>query len=311
MALLSQEKRAIAASNGMKQFSNIPPLSPMQEQLKQDIELLLPLCALVVFRQLVSKAYYAELREEKDQKKKKEKSSSWFGKWWKKESPKSTAKAPLTKNPLTETIAVDERVSDPKQQDYNFDFSLKSNEVSLSITSKSREVCEISVGCISHITYSPKGDLACSLNLMSLTVKDEISPQPLFPYLISSADTKLSTISKFNFSDSLANSKTSPLSISYSSKQSPKLNSLEVTALPLTLCWNPVCLSQLLSTMMTSPLKHELPPSEQMMLISRAEIREKYQTYRAAALSKKRKEWILLQKQDRKSIQPLTGKLKY
>ena len=306
-----------------------PPLSPAQEQVKHHIEFLLPLCALVEFRQLASTEHYDRLRvagppspnTASPSKKNKDgsKSSSWYGSWW--GGSKKAAKVHIEPFPEVE---VEERTtkaalsaSAPATSSYAVDLTLESNAATLSLTSSSIPVATMSLACTSQLTYLPDdGPMSCSLSMTCLSVKDEVTRQPVVPYLVtvavatptpaqplplhlSSSHTTETTTPTTSTMTSVSDvpAMKYPLAISYTLHHAKKQSSLVVSSLPLLFCWNPLCISQLLDMITLLPYHENLSEDQQLVLKRRAEVLQCFQRRRCVSLAQKKRHEAMAQTQ--------------
>jgi hypothetical protein len=346
IALLLQEKAASASKSSSeqkgKQPTIVPPLSSAQKKDKLDIEMLLPLCALIEFHQLASTQHYTQRRLERAEQevavaaatggtvaKKSGEKSSWFGSWWggsdggesksknkNKNKNKSTTEADVasssTSSPLhdeeSDMVVVEappRPVTSPAAASYALDLSVDSNAATISLTSASRPVATMAIACTSHVTYCPDGDVSCSLSMTCLTVKDEVTRQPVVQHLVSVAAHAAPYLSHAHdkerrgedFQTPPKQENPFPLAVSYTSHPAKKQSSLTVTSLPLIFCWNPLCVSQLLDLVTVLPYHENLSAEKQSALSRRAAILLRYQSYRNDTLARRKKQEAVRQAQ--------------
>jgi hypothetical protein len=285
------------------------PLSNQQMRSKLEIERLLPLCALVEFHQLASTQYYDELRALRASNvtggkspDKKDNKSSWFGSWWGNKKGDTRTEVVSEVTPSSSSIARKEVAAKSAVTSYSVDLAMNSNAATVFLTSSSIPIATLNVACTSNVSYRPTGDLSCTVSVTCLTVRDEVTSQPIMPDLISVASYPVSQDSH-NDKSRVDNDVQSdpelhgrfPLAVCFSSHPSKKHSSLNVTSLPLIFCWNPLCLSKLLD-MVNVPIYHEsLSHEKQMALIRRAKVFKTFQKFRKESLTRRKNQETITQ----------------
>jgi hypothetical protein len=317
----------LSAKEKQQKPLRMPHLTPSQVQEKHDIEHLLPLCALIVFHHLASNKYHEEVRRDRASRASaaiegQQTASSWISSWWSGTSPATNTTATATstftgnKQPFSKKVTKKESTKDlllpssVSSSSLSVDIHLNTNAASISLTSYSHPVATLDIACTSMLTLRPDGDITLSLSMTCLSIKDEVTRQPLVPYLVavgsppaglppifssSLMTTQAHKSNKSTHQPSVKDIKSQnqslyPLAIDYSAHPSSKKSRLHITSLPLVFCWNPLCITQLMDLITLPPCHANTSAERQLAGTLRDEVLATYQRYHSQALARKRKQ---------------------